>query len=238
MVYVNPNVWGQVNRNKNISTGNGAIVSSPESMTSRSLNDDAYTTSGVEYKFDFGTETGMYLDEKWQPGEIVLTDGTVINDRLLRYNIYSRQMEFVDKNDTMAIANTIDVKELKIGDRKFIMESFVFDNEPVNDWVEVLVEGDYTLLLYRRIVYRYVESLTETNTENDRFFMTEKYYVRENNGEIKELPNTKRQVVKCLSEKNPGIDKFIRRNKIKLSKEADVIKLMEYCNKKGKQESN
>jgi hypothetical protein len=234
LILLNLSTSGQIIRNKNTGADNSNSQSSPEILSGQSLNDDSFTASGAEYKYDYGKETGLYLDEKWLPGEIVLSDGTIIKDRLLRYNIYSRQIEFVDKNDTMAIANTFDVKQLKIGERSFIFTSFVYDGKPVEDWLEVLVDGDYSLFLYRRIVYRYVESLSESNPETDRFFMIEKYYIQDSNGEIKALPNTKKQIVKCLAEKNPDIESFMKENKIRLTKEGDLVKLMEFCNKKDK----
>ena len=222
--------FGQVNRSKNISILNSGVTNPEDPALGQSINNDAFTTSGAEYKFDYGKETGMYLNRDWSSGKIELTDGTIINDRVLRYNLYSRQMEFVVSGDTMAIANPSEIKNLTIGDRKFVFEKFVFNGEPVSDWIEVLVEGNYSLYLYRRIVYRYVESLSESNTENDRFFMTEKYYVGDNSGAIEPLPSGKRQIIKCLSEKKPGIESFIKANKLKLSDEKDLIRLMEYCN--------
>jgi hypothetical protein len=62
--------------------------------------------------------------------------------------------------------------------------------------------------------------------------MTENYYVSDNGGEIKELPKTKRQIAKCLSKNSPDIESYIRENKLKLTEESDLIKLVEYCNSK------
>ena len=231
MVLFNLTLSGQINR-KNANANNNDPVSSVDTEIGQSVNDDAFTSSGAEYRYDYGTETGIYLDENWLPGEIVLRDSSVFSDRLLRYNIYTRQMEFVYKGDTMAIANKDEVRDLKIGNRQFTFASFFYNDKPEKDWLEVLVDDDYCLYLYRRIVYRYVENLDESNRETDRFFMTEKYYVRDKGGKIKELPSTKRQVVQCLSEKNPEIESYMKRNKLKLTKEEDLIKLVEFCNNK------
>ncbi len=232
MVLFNLTLTSQINRSKNISADNNTAGTSVETASGQSVNSDAYGSSGVEYNFDYGIETGMYLDENWLPGEIVLFDETVFSDRLLRYNIYTRQMEFVYKGDTMAIANTDEIRDMKIGNRKFIFESFTYNDESENDWLEVLVDGDYSLYQYRRIVYRYVEDISESNAETDRFFMTEKYYVQDDGSKIKELPNTRKQIVRCLTEKNSDIESYMKKNKLKLTREGDLVKLVEFCNRK------
>ncbi|MBL7103826.1 MAG: hypothetical protein ISS18_05800 [Bacteroidales bacterium] len=190
------------------------------------------STSGSGYFVlnpELGKESGIFLYEEWKPGVVILKDKTVISDRLLRYNIYSQQMQFIYKGDTLAFARPEEIESLDIDNTKFIFSNFQYDNKPVNGYMEVLIEGDCMLLLFRRIAYRYIGDDTDTE-QTEKYFLEEKYYIRKGDAPLTELPQTKKDIIEILSDKDADYMTYIKENKLKITQEEDLKELISYYN--------
>jgi len=131
----------------------------------------------------------------------------------------------------MAFANPDEIAYLEFDNRKYINTDFIYKDEPRRDYLEVLVEGEHDLLLYRNIVYRFSDpNKADEQITEEHYFMEELFYVQDEKGNIKRMPETKKAVLQCLPDKDDQLKGFIKENKIKLYRESDLIRLVEYCN--------
>ncbi|OQX73238.1 MAG: hypothetical protein B6D61_12720 [Bacteroidetes bacterium 4484_249] len=185
----------------------------------------------VGVKQNYGEECSMYLDEKWSEGTVILKDKTVITDRLLRYNLYNQQMEFINDEDTAAFGNPSEIASINFDRHNFIYKDYVCHNELKKGFFEVLVNDDCELLLFRCIKYKYVEQCADPNTElvMETYYMEKKYFIAKDNEPAMQIPEKKKDVIELLSDKK-DIKQFIKKNRIKVYNEDDLKKLISYYN--------
>lgn len=178
-----------------------------------------------------GKESGIFFND-WSPGTVVLTDNTVITDRMLRYDIYHRQMQFACKGDTAAFGKPEEVKTISFGNNTFVYDEFMCKDGKRKDYMEVLADGDCRLLLYRCINYKLVEECAIPGAESpkEEFYQTKKYFLSINKKLAEPLPEQKNEVIEMLSDKGKDIKSFMQTNKTKLTDEQDLIKLVNYYN--------
>jgi hypothetical protein len=178
-----------------------------------------------------GDKSALYFND-WSPGTVVLTDNTIITDRMLRYDIYHRQMQFAYNGDTAAFGKPEEVKSITFGEYTFVYDEFICKEGKRKDYLEVLAEGPCRLFVYRCINYKYVDDCAIPGAENPReeFYQAKKYLFSKNNEIATSMPENKNDVIELFSDKDLNIKKFIHENKIKLDDEQDLIKLVNYYN--------
>lgn len=188
-------------------------------------------TGMYESTSSLGKESNLFFND-WSPGTVVLTDKTVITDRMLRYDIYHRQMQFAVKGDTAAFGKPEEVKSITFEKNTFVYDDFLCKDGQRKDYLEVLVDGYCRLLLYRCITYKYVGDCTIPGADNpkEEYYQTKKYFISKDRNVAVPIPESKNDVVKLFSDKNKDIKSFMRDNDIKLTHEEDLVKLVNYYN--------
>jgi hypothetical protein len=178
-----------------------------------------------------GKESGLFFND-WSSGTVVLTDNTVITDHMLRYDIYHRQMQFAYNGDTAAFGKPEEVRSITFNHNTFVYEEFMCKDGKRKDYLEVLVEGDCRLLLYRCIQYKLVDECTIPGAENpkEEYYQIKKYFLSKNKKLAEPLPEQKNDVIEMLSDKGKDIKSFMQTNKTKLTDEQDLIKLVNFYN--------
>jgi hypothetical protein len=182
-------------------------------------------------KSDLGTEGSLFFND-WSPGTVILADNTVITDRMLRYDVYHRQMQFAYIGDTAAFGKPEEVKSIAFEKNTFIYDEFMCQEGKRKDYLELLVDGDCRLLLYRCISYKYVGECTIPGAENpkEKYYQTKKYFISKDENVAIPLPENKHEVIEILSDTGKDIKSFMQENKTKLNDEQDLIKLVNYYN--------
>jgi hypothetical protein len=188
-------------------------------------------TGLIGYTSGLGKESSLFFKD-WLPGTVVLTDNKVITDRMLRYDIYHRQMQFAFNGDTAAFGKPEEVRSITFDHNTFVYDEFLCKDGMRKDYLEVLVNGDCRLLLYRCITYKLVEECTIPGAENpkEEYFQTKKYFLSKNNQVAVPFPTKKEDVIELLSDKGKDIKSFMQENKTKLTDEQDLIKLLNFYN--------
>ena len=67
-----------------------------------------------------GISGSPYLFDEWNDGVITMKDNTEIKGRKYRYNLYTQQMQFINGQDTAAIANPEVIRKISFGGKTFI----------------------------------------------------------------------------------------------------------------------
>jgi hypothetical protein len=188
-------------------------------------------TGIYESKSDLGKEGSLFFND-WSPGTVILSDNTVITDRMLRYDIYHRQMQFAYKGDTAAFGKPEEVRSISFENNTFVFEEFSCHEGKRKDYMEVLVDGSCRLLLYRCITYKYIGECAIPGAENpkEEYYQTKKYFISKDKKLPVQLPQSKNEVIELFSDTGKDIKTFMQENKIKLFEEQNLVKLVNYYN--------
>lgn len=212
----------------------GNIKSTP-TETHPTSSTDMNTLSGSGIMSDdknLGEECSMYLDNEWKIATVSLKDNSVLEEIMVRYNIYTQQMQFIQDSDTIAFGNPVEIASVTFEERTFIFSSFYWNDQVKQGYFEVLCDGECKLLLHRCIKYKYVEECSDPNNEfvREEYFLGKKYFILGSDQPAKELPSKKNDVMELLSDKDCDVKAFIKENKIKVNQQEDLIKLVAYYN--------
>ena len=180
---------------------------------------------------EMGEECGMYLNESWLPGTIVMKDQTVIAGKLYRFNLYTGQMEYADGMDTAAIGNPEELDYLKIGERKFIFRTIKEGDHSFAGYMEVLSDGKCKLLCSRLIKYTFVEYPEGPDTESiGKYYMKKTIYYTMDDSAPELLPMKKKQVIQIFEDRFPDIKNYLKSSRNNLKSIEDFITLFEFFN--------
>jgi hypothetical protein len=209
-----------------LKSGSGTLEHKPVGAVNNS------GTGMYEQKYSLGKEGSLFFSD-WSPGTVVLADKTVITDRMLRYDIFHRQMQFAVNGDTAAFGKPEEVNSITFEKNTFVYDEFLCKDGKRKDYLEVLVDGDCRLLLYRCIAYKYVGECAMPGAENpkEEYYQTKKYFISKDKNLAIPLPENKNDVIELLSDKNKDIKSFMKDNDIKLTREEDLIRLINNYNK-------
>jgi len=206
-----------------------------QGRTTSEMYDNITTNDGsvnTRLKENLGTPSSIYFND-WTVGRVVLTDNTVYNDWLLRYNIYNQQMQFIHNSDTSAFGKPEEISSITINQHTFVFQEFECENNTKRKgYLELLVDGNCKLYVHRCIAYRYVEECPEPGSGflTQEYYMAKRYFISEDDGSIVFLPEKKKEIIDILDDENAEIKQYIKENKIKLCNEDDLKELITYYN--------
>lgn len=183
-------------------------------------------------------EGSPYIEEAFRKGQIFEADSSR-GQYLLRYNVFNDVMEvLMDDKDIMELKKERDVKVLLSNKRYKIYHYISPEGEPAKGYFEILEDGDRVDFLrkYFRTFEQGERAKTSFHVEKKpRFESNEEYYLYFNNEnvpvEIKKLK--KKYVTGILEDNGIEVDDYIKEADLDLDEEGDVIKLVQYLNKKG-----
>ncbi|MEN8117272.1 MAG: hypothetical protein ABFS16_09855 [Bacteroidota bacterium] len=171
-----------------------------------------------------------FLNEEFQTGRVKLRNGKIYEGPL-RYDIYSDQIEFQTKDGAVyEIMNPETVEKVSIGENTFLY--FEKEEDRLLDGIyEELANGKYTLLAKHRVYLKdavpakpYIEPKPATFVKKNS-----DYLVIDSKGEVIIIKNKKD--LTALAEDTSDIQSFLKKNKIKVNKEEDLIAVVNYLNK-------
>jgi hypothetical protein len=157
----------------------------------------------------------------------------------VRYNVYDDEMEFQGVDNTVYALNKND-DSVKITftstNESYNIFSYIDDNgrQKKGYFIKLNNDGDNLILKKHRIVF-FEEQASKTGYDAPKPAMyknmKDRFYIKLANKEVVLLPSKKKKLVKLLFPENSKVIlDFINSNSIKLSKEADLIKLAKYLN--------
>ena len=173
-----------------------------------------------------------YLEDDFIEGTIIRNDGTTYEKIPLRYNGYDDHIEFRDKNGlTLFLDNPEEFKEIKIEGKKFIYYNLVNSKQKVQGYFELL-EGSKTQLLKKySIKIKDPEPAKAYRAPTPASFVSKPicYFILQNENQLFEIRNDK-NIIELLNDKNNEMQRFIKKNKLKVKKEEDLKQIVAYYN--------
>ena len=178
-------------------------------------------------------EGNPFVDKEFQTGTLQFKDSIVVSDILLRLNHYSDQIEFRENNQILGLGNPEDLVQVQFGAHTFIYSDYKEGNKNKNGYFEVLANGNVKLL-YRResIVKR--EQVPASNYSGgnfkDYFRTAREYYLKTGAEPAHKIIKSQKSVFKFLPEKETELKKYIKTQHLRINKDKDLIKLINYYN--------
>ncbi|PZX17244.1 hypothetical protein LX69_01559 [Breznakibacter xylanolyticus] len=174
-----------------------------------------------------------FLNEVFIPGNVVMNDSVRYSNVSLRYNIYTDKMEFL-KEKTQVLE--LDIHQhswrFEMGNAAFVNLPFQLENGiQQNGLLWELCGGN--IRLYKKLS---VELLPATATQGfqdaqpDRFVRKDDRYFLALPGVTPVVYRSSKELIESLRTVCPNVDALVKQHKLKLSKEQDVIRLVQFCN--------
>jgi hypothetical protein len=176
-----------------------------------------------------GNTENVYFPGQWVEGTARLSDGTVLDGILFRYNMYSQQMQFIKDGDTAAFAKPEELSSLSFDGHRFIYTNYRSGDESKEGYFEVCTKESCQLLLRREITYHIVDDL-EDGVINDSYILEQSYYLLKPNEPATLVRMNRKSVISAFCDKQEEVEKYIKKNKIRFKTRDDMVKVVEYYN--------
>ncbi|SKB81517.1 hypothetical protein SAMN05660477_01278 [Soonwooa buanensis] len=152
----------------------------------------------------------------------------------LRYNAYEDEMEFSQNNETF-FANKEEGLKINFPDLKktYVCLNYRIDDKSKLGYLVLLQDGTKTKL-YKREKVELLKGEKSPNAygkdANDYYAKEKDVYLIYSNNSYYKIPKNMKDFVSLPLDNKEKISDFVKSNKINLSKEADLIKLVEFIN--------
>lgn len=224
LMLINLSIYAQPNLN--VRTDEIAQVNELENIV-RQFN----YTRNLEAKA-INVEGSAYLDEQFVEGIVTLTNGASYHKIPLRLNVYNEEIEFRNpQGKIFNINNPASIRELVIGETKYIYTDVRTHHETQKVLAEVIEEGNVSLLKHHRI------RLTEGRSEQTHraaqpprlVRMPSEYlihYAVENTRPIK----NEKELLLAIPAKREQVKELIDREKLSVKNEQDLVRIIRFLN--------
>lgn len=174
----------------------------------------------------------LFLQKDWEKGFVNMIDGQKIPYTMM-YNVYQELFWIKKETEVKTLIFTNEVKEIELGEKKFIYQLYATENENKGGVMEILTNGEIKLL--KHYTSKFIAGRAQTsgyeNKEPDKFITRETYYyLNSDEGIAREFPTKKEEIYTIFGSKKNEIADYVKKNKLKLKKEKDLICLFDYYN--------
>lgn len=170
-------------------------------------------------------EGSPYLINDWRKGTVVAkTNGKTYELAKMRYDIYKDEIEYEENQKPYRFAN--EITEFQLAGRVFRRNFPNIETYNARSFYEVLYDGKIKVLKHYLVKVQ-SEKPYNSATEIKRFVKDEYLFLMKDSKMIK-LKRDKKAVLDLLADKQSDLENFIKSQKLKLSKEDDIIALVEH----------
>ena len=194
----------------------------------------------------FTVKGSPYLNEKFRKGTII--NGTTTTEALLRYNAYFDSFQMLNGNSEKVFVFKAPSIKITLDNKTYILDSYeittqdkalyylpeTFNKElngnKINGYFRILNEGE--TLLYLKTSKR-VPKFSLPDHGYEQFSPTSltkinNYYIKRKNRPATRIKLSKKEVLYALNDKYNEIRTYIKKNKLKVKSEEEVIEILKY----------
>ncbi|MBT8206440.1 MAG: hypothetical protein KJO94_09180 [Eudoraea sp.] len=172
-----------------------------------------------------------YLNEEFVIGTVTIK-GEESYQTYLRYNAFNDELEMRNGNTTNAVMKR-DYITVRLGRDVYSIHTYAMDNDGVKDgYFSALNEGKAVLLRRRQMNLREGQAATSSYGKDKppRFELVESYYISIDKETAQPVKLNKKGVLGAFGDKSSALNGFVKKNKLKLKSEAEVLQLLEHYN--------
>jgi len=175
-----------------------------------------------------------YLNSDWMMGTLVLHSNQIL-DGFFRYNLMDQEMEMIYKSDTLLISNPGSIKYIQFSNKNFLYLPLI---ERINSkefirfaFCEEIVKGK--IGIYKNYIIdvknnSYASNYMGGGGDGRDYYLKSSVllYKRANSEVLRELPLNPKRLSYVMGINYLNVKEIIRKNKLDLSREKDMIKLL------------
>ncbi len=173
----------------------------------------------------------MYINERYMPAQVTGYDNNV----LVRYNAYSDYFEInntkTGQAETLSKNPEVEITVVSTNQTYKVLEYKTEKGETHYGYLTVISEGPKVSLYKKETIVLQPEFFPSNSYQSYKAANYKKsddeYYIKLNN-EIVYLSSKSKHLAKMMPEQDKEIKTFIKKNKISLDKEQDLVKLADY----------
>ena len=180
-------------------------------------------------------EGSQFLSEDWEEGVLLITEGMSFRIKG-RYDIYNDEFLIqTEKGAKLLLPEK--TKAITLKNRLFAPYGYLKKNKKFGySFFELLSEGEITLLLKREIYLKKSNPhpvLGHTLNKNVEIQTKAVFFTIKKGDIAKRMKKSKKEVLSILRKRRSAVNKFINEHKLKVRKEADLIAIFDFYNKKA-----
>ena len=144
------------------------------------------------------------------------------------YNAYTDNVVSVTSKDSLSVISKNKIKNFEYNNityKKFINEDGQnrFYAELYKDNELVFLKGYFVV-----VTPGTTDPLTQAKSSNDKFNLTEKYYILNVNGRVERFVLKKKNVLRLLADFKSDVSTFVKESNLSYKSESDIIKIFDY----------
>ncbi len=175
-------------------------------------------------------EGSVYLNSDFEEGEIFTSDAVRFTGIPMRYNAYQSEIEVLMPDDKIYILKNSDkIVKISLDSSDLIYTKFVSKDGERSGYLSLVYNGMTTL--YRRDYKVFKEGAPSNGIINEIpnkiIDRPKEYYVRTDAG-MPRFFKTSKDLAELLGLHSSEINSFLRKERVNVKKEADLIKVMTY----------
>lgn len=192
---------------------------------------------GVFGRIYNGVKGSQYLNENWSVGKVQLTDGTMYEGLMLKYDQLNDVVIFKNENNTPQTF-TQPVREFTLHqvidgnltlEKKFRNGYLDIDEATGNSYYEVLSDGKTQLL--KRTSKAIVEERGPNERVPSRWFKAQERYYLLTDGKLQKVKKDKKSFLTALNANSSKLDQYLKSKKVNFKSEEDLAALISFYNK-------
>jgi len=186
------------------------------------------------------TEGDTFLDIKWNPASLLLyRDQKILDGYLIRYNINSNDFELFNPEDQKAtkiagtrVQNVVWADSTHQVPRYFVNGmDYINDGVPISGFMEVLVEGEITLMRRTELFFKeanYNEALMVGN-KNNKWIKHDNYYYASGK-ELVAVPGNQKKFFQVFGNKSDEMTKYVDINNFSIKDPSAIFQIFTHYN--------
>ena len=173
-------------------------------------------------------EGSPYLREEWSAGIVKARSNRKSYEiAKLRYDAHTDELEY-DQAGKLFRFGAADVVEFSTGDGTFRSGFPAANGLLPKNFFQVLYDGEKIKLLKRIYVAIQIEKPYNSASTTKRFVKEEALYLLKDNAEMLRFKKDKKSLFEAIpNDKHAELEAFIKDQKLKLTKEEDVLRVLE-----------
>lgn len=181
--------------------------------------------------YEAPTVGSQYLNEIYQEGTAII-DSSKEENRLMRYNAYTDEMEFLSKEQKPLRLLKRENIEVILNGKKYKVLYYYFKNKIAKGYFNPLNEGE--VVLYLQPKKRLTMAEAPANGYDDlapaKYENKFEYYLKKGDKPITKIEIGRKDILNQLGDRKEAIKSYIKENKLNLRKVEHVIEVLNYYN--------
>jgi hypothetical protein len=171
-----------------------------------------------------------YIDEKYTEGTICYADKRITAP--IRYNAFQDLMEYQQNGKALVLDANSNISSVQVGNTSFVTHKYEARGKQKLGYFALLDSGSLMLLSKKTIIY--TPALKDRGLDGGDLPAQYKpvpdvYYYKLGDGALQEITSIKAMIAEMPSLRDE-LSAFVKKEKLSMKKEKDVIALVEYYN--------